>query len=594
MEVARIFDLIERYSELCPDKNDAVAGKDEGKWVKYSTNDFKNISNYISAGLLSLGIKKGDKIASITFNRPEWNFLDMGVQQIGAIHIPIYPTISDNDYEYILKHAEVKIVFVAGEEMFRRIKHIVPNISTIQAIYTFKNLFAIQHLNELIQIGMENFDEKKILELKESVSPDDIATIIYTSGTTGVPKGVMLSHNNILSNCIAVSHIPPYGPEHRAMSFLPLCHIYERMMNYMFLYKGLSVYYISNMGLIAESLKEVHPHVFCTVPRLLEKVYDKIIAKGMTLKGIKKIIFFWANKIALNYNIGKEKSNIIYGIKLKIARKLVLNKWKAALGRNLDIVVSGGAALQPRLNKVFWAIGIRVIEGYGLTETSPVIAVSDFSPNGIKFGTVGPVLKNTTVKIADDGEILVKGPGVMKAYYKDDKLTKEVIDQDGWLHTGDIGVIEPQGQLRITDRKKVIFKTSFGKYIAPQVIENKFKESPFIDQIMVVGENQKFAAALIIPDFNHLRSWCNAKNIKYTTNAEMIALPRIRKRFQKEVHLFNSFFGDYEKINKFEILDHEWSVETGQLSATLKPRRMHLSKEYGNIIERIFSLENKT
>ncbi|MFO8066985.1 MAG: AMP-dependent synthetase/ligase, partial [Bacteroidales bacterium] len=410
--------------------------------------------------------------------------------------------------------------------------------------------------------------------------------------TTGAPKGVILRHKNILSNCKAVSHIPPFGPKHRAMSFLPLCHIYERMINYMLLYKGLSIYYISNMGLIADSLKEVHPHIFSTVPRLLEKVYDKIIMKGRALKGIKKSIFFWANNVALKYDIGKEKRNPIYGLKLKIARKLVLDKWKQALGNNLDIVVSGGAALQPRLNKVFWAVGLRILEGYGLTETSPVIAVSDFSPNGIKFGTVGPVLKNTEVKIADDGEILVKGPGVMIGYYKDEALTKEVIDEDGWLHTGDIGVIEPGGQLKITDRKKVIFKTSFGKYIAPQIIENKFKESPFIDQMLVIGENQKFAAALLSPDFNHLKSWCNIKGIPYTSNEDMIAMPRIRKRFQKEVTHYNTFLGDYERIVKFEILDHEWSVEAGQLSATLKPRRSHLFKEYANIIDKIFSREN--
>lgn len=592
MEVTRIFDIIDRYRSLCPDKKDAVSGKDEGKWVKYSTNDFADITNYISSGLLKLGIKKGDKVASITFNRPEWNFLDMGIQQIGAIHIPIYPTISDADYEYILNHGEVKIVFVAGEEMFKRIKHIVPNMPKIQAIYTFKNLFGVQHLNELIQLGKDNYDEQKMQSIKDTISPDDIVTIIYTSGTTGVPKGVMLSHKNILSNCKAVSHIPPFGPKHRAMSFLPLCHIYERMINYMLLYKGLSTYYISNMGLIADSLKEVHPHIFSTVPRLLEKVYDKIIMKGRALKGIKKSIFFWANNVALKYDIGKEKRNPIYGLKLKIARKLVLDKWKQALGNNLDIVVSGGAALQPRLNKVFWAVGLRILEGYGLTETSPVIAVSDFSPNGIKFGTVGPVLKNTKVKIADDGEILVKGPGVMIGYYKDEALTKEVIDEDGWLHTGDIGVIEPGGQLKITDRKKVIFKTSFGKYIAPQIIENKFKESPFIDQMLVIGENQKFAAALISPDFNHLKSWCNIKGIPYTSNEDMIAMPRIRKRFQKEVTHYNTFLGDYERIVKFEILDHEWSVEAGQLSATLKPRRSHLFKEYANIIDKIFSREN--
>lgn len=592
MEVTRIFDLLDRYANLCPEKNDALAGKDEGVWRTFSTRDFLTTTNAISYGLLKLGVQKGDRIASITFNRPEWTMLDMGIQQTGAIHIPIYPTISDSDYEYILHHAEVSYVFVAGEEMFNRIKHIIPNIPSIKAIYTFKNLFGIQHLNELIELGNQNPEPEKLIEIKNAISPQDIVTIIYTSGTTGVPKGVLLSHENIVSNFKAVAHIPPYGPEHRAMSFLPLCHIYERMMNYMFIYKGLSMYYVSNMGVIAETLKEINPHVFTTVPRLLEKVYDKIIAKGRALKGVKKAIFFWANNVGLNYEYSKEKRNPLYKLQLKIARKLVFSKWKEALGTNLDIIVSGGAALQPRLNRVFWAVGLRIIEGYGLTETSPVIAVNHFGPNGLKFGTVGPVLANTQVKIAEDGEILVKGPGVMQGYFKDEELTREAIDAAGWFHTGDIGIIEPAGQLRITDRKKVIFKTSFGKYIAPQVIENKFKESPFIDQLMVVGENQKFAAALIVPDFNHLKNWCKAKGIPYTTNSEMLALPRIRKRFQKEVAHFNKDFGDWERIMKFELIDHEWSVETGELSATLKLRRTHLNEQYAAYIDKIYNISN--
>jgi long-chain acyl-CoA synthetase len=588
MEAVRIFDLLDRYGRLCPDKGDALGGKDEGSWRKYSTREFIDNSNHVSYGLMHLGVKKGDKVASITFNRPEWNFLDMGVLQIGGIHIPIYPTISDSDYAYILEHAEVSYVFVAGEEMYRRIKHIVPNISSIKAIYTFKDLFGMQHLNELMEMGRNNARPEKLREIKDSISADDLATIIYTSGTTGTPKGVMLSHRNIMSNVDAVKHIPPFGPEHRAMSFLPICHIYERMMNYTLLYKGLSMYYLANMAVIAESLREVHPHVFTTVPRLLEKVYDKILAKGRSLKGVKKMIFFWANNVGLNYEIGKEKRNPVYGLKLKIARKLVFSKWKEALGKNLDIIVSGGAALQPRLNRVFWAVGLRIIEGYGLTETSPVIAVSNFEPGGIKFGTVGPPLKNVEVKIAPDGEILVKGPSIMKGYYKDPELTREVIDEDGWLHTGDIGMIEPGGQLRITDRKKVIFKTSFGKYIAPQVIENKFKESPFIDQVLVIGENQRYAMALIVPDFNHLKTWCQIKKIPYTTNTQMLEMPRIRKRFQKEVAHCNEHLGDYERIMRFDLVDHEWTVEGGQLSATLKLRRNHLIKEYAPMVEKLY------
>jgi long-chain acyl-CoA synthetase len=588
MEVTRIFDLLNRYAALCPGKTDALAGKDDGDWIKYSTDEFINNSNYISYGLLKLGVKKGDKIASITFNRPEWTILDMGIQQTGAVHIPIYPTISDADYEYILTHAEVSYVFVAGEEMYKRIRDILPRVTTLKAVYTFKNLHGVQHFNELLQLGKEYPCPDNLTQIKDSILPSDMVTIIYTSGTTGVPKGVMLSHSNIVSNFKTVAYIPPYGPEHRAMSFLPLCHIYERVMNYMFIYKGLSMYYISNMALIADYLKVVNPHVFTTVPRLLEKVYDKIIAKGNTLKGFKKAIFFWANNIGLNYQYQREKRDPVYALKLKIARKLVFSKWKEALGKNLDIVVSGGAALQPRLNQIFWAVGIRIIEGYGLTETSPVIAVSNFKPHGLKFGTVGPVIDNVQVKIAEDGEILVKGPNVMIGYYKNPELTAEVIDHDGWFHTGDIGKFEPEGQLRITDRKKVIFKTSFGKYIAPQVLENKFKESPFIDQMLVLGENEKFAAALIVPDFNHLKGWCKTNGIAYSSNTNLITLPEVKKRFQQEVIQFNKEFGEYERIMKFELMDHEWTVESGHLSATLKLRRSFLLKQYESYIEKIY------
>ncbi len=589
MEVTRLFDIVERYSHLCPGKADALAGRQEnGQWIKFSTEQFKTNCNYVSYGLLKLGVKKGFKIASITFNRPEWNFLDVGALQIGAVHVPIYPTISDSDYQYILEHAEVSYIFVAGREMLDRIKKVSANIPGIKAIYSFQKAEGYLCLDDLIDLGRCNEKPENLTSIKDSIKPDDLATIIYTSGTTGTPKGVMLSHGNIISNVLAVRDIPPYGPEHRALSFLPICHIYERMLNYMFQYKGISMYYLSNMALIGDSLKEVNPHVFTTVPRLLEKVYDKILAKGRALKGVRKNIFFWANNIGLAYEHGKTSKNPLYWLQLKIARIVVFGKWKKALGNNLDIVVSGGAALQPRLSRVFWAVGLRVLEGYGLTETSPVIAVENFDQNGLKFGTVGPPLKNIEVKIAEDGEILVKGPSVMLGYYKEPDLTAKVIDPNGWFHTGDIGRFEPQGQLKITDRKKMIFKTSFGKYIAPQVIENKFKESPFIDQLMVLGENQRFAAALIVPDFAHLKSWCQAKGIEYTTNAEMLLLPRIKKRFEKEVNHFNQFLGDYEKIVRFELIDHEWTIEGKQLSATLKVRRTHNGQVYAHQIDKLF------
>jgi len=590
MEVTRLFDIPARYAFLCPGKADALAGREEGGWKKYSTEEYISNCDFVSYGLMKLGVKKGDNIASITFNRPEWNFLDMGIQQLGAIHIPIYPTISESDYLYILQHAEVSILFVSGEDLYRRIKAILPNITSLKHVYVFKKTGDLPTLDDLMEMGKANAKPELLNSIKDSISPDQVVTIIYTSGTTGTPKGVVLTHKNILSNVIAVREIPPFGPKERALSFLPICHIYERMLNYTFLYLGMSMYYLGNMAHISDSLKEVNPHVFSTVPRLLEKVYDKIMAKGRALKGIKRMIFFWANDVGLAYDHGKAKRNLFYALKLMIARKLVFCKWKEALGANLDIVVSGGAALQPRLAKVFWAVGLRVLEGYGLTETSPVIAVENFEEGGLKFGTVGPPLKNVSVKIALDGEILVKGPNVMQGYYKDPEMTKEVIDSEGWFHTGDIGRIESTGQLKITDRKKMIFKTSFGKYIAPQLIENKFKESPFIDQIMVVGENQKFAGALIVPDFAHIKSWCAVKDIRYTTNEEMVKHPLVRKRIEKEVSSFNSFFGDWERIQKFEIIDHEWTIDGGQLSATLKVRRSHVAEMYAKSIDQIFGL----
>ncbi len=588
MEVNRLFDLLPRYKELCPGKEDALAGKEDGVWKKYSTDQFIENSNDLSYGFIKLGVKKGDKIASITFNMPDWNILDMALYQIGAIHIPIYPTISDTDYKYILQHAEIKYLFVAGKDLHRRINHLVAGIPTIKEIFTFKNLSGVRHLDELIKLGKNDPKPSKLEKIKKSIDPEDIATIIYTSGTTGTPKGVVLSHKNILSNVHAVSYIPPFGPEHHALSFLPICHIYERTMNYILLYKGLSMYYVSNIAEVANHLKEINPYVMTTVPRLLEKIYDKIMAKGMALKGIKRQIFLWAHNLGMKYDIGREKE-IIYGIKLKIARKLVFSKWKAVFGTNLDIIVSGGAALQPRLNRIFWAVGLRILEGYGLTETSPVIAVNNFDPKGVKFGTVGPVLNNLQVKIANDGEILVKGPSVMQEYYKAPELTAEVFDEEGWFHTGDVGLITPEGQLKITDRKKMIFKTSFGKYVSPQLIEDKLKESPFIDHIMVIGSNQKFPAALIVPNFEHLKTWCEINDIKYTTNNEMVDNKNIKKQIDEDIKNHNQSLGEYERIKKYVLLDHEWSVENGHLSATLKVRRSHLSKKYENIINDIYN-----
>ncbi len=588
MEVTRIFDILNKYASEFPYKDVAMAGKDPGGFFTYSTTDYLENSNNISYGLLNLGVTKGDKIASITFNRPEWNFLDMGILQTGAIHIPVYPTISDADYEYILKHAEVKYIFVAGEEMYKRIKHILPNIPSVKAVYTFRNLFGIQHLCELIDLGSKNKDEEKLNTIKQSISENDIATIIYTSGTTGTPKGVILTHRNIVSNFKNASEIPPYSPKEIALSFLPICHIYERMLNYMYQYKGLTIYYSGSLANLTENFIEFNPHIFSTVPRLLEKIFDKVTVKGNALKGLKKKIFFWAINQAFNYETGKEKE-FIYGLKLSLARELVLNKIKKAFGENIDIIVSGGAALQLRLCKFYWALGIKVLEGYGLTETSPVLTVNNLEPFGTKFGTVGLPFDDVELRIAEDGEILCKTPGLMHGYYKDEATTREVIDNDGWFHTGDIGIIENSGHLKITDRKKLIFKTSFGKYVSPQLIENKFKESLYIDQIMVFGENQKFAAALIVPEFANLKLWCNLKGLKFENKTDMVNHSDVKAIFKREVNNLNSFLGDYERIMQYEIIDREWSIETGELSATLKVRRSFVNEKYKEQMRKIFA-----
>lgn len=588
MEVTRLFDILTHYKESYKPKDDALAGKVKGKWEKYSIDQYIEIANDISYALLQLGVEKGDKVATISNNRPEWNFTDMAIAQIGAVHVPIYPTISESEYRYILNHAEVKYVFVSSKHLLSKIEHITPEVPSLKGIYTFDKIPKTNHFSDLIKLGKEKPAPDKLKQIKSTVKTNDLVTLIYTSGTTGDPKGVMLSHANILSNVHAVKHIPPMGEEGRALSFLPLCHIYERMLTYMFQFVGISIYYAESIGTIAENIKELRPDIMSSVPRLLEKVYDKIIMKGRKLKGIKKGIFFWSVNVGLKYELDGNYG-FIYGIKLKIARKLVLSKWKAGLGGRFQLIVSGGAALQERLARVFTAAEIPILEGYGLTETSPVIAVSTLTKGERKFGTVGPPLNNVTVKIAEDGEILCKGPNIMLGYYKQPELTAEAIDEEGWFHTGDLGVFEKEGQLKITGRKKEIFKTSFGKYISPQMLENKFKESPFIETIVVFGENQQYAAALLVPQFEHLKSWCKVKEIEYTTDAQMIKIPRIRKRIQKEVDFYNQAFGKTEQIVKIELLNKPFSVETGELTAKMSLKRKAIQEKYQTQIDRLFS-----
>lgn len=585
--ITRIFDIPERQLTDFP-KSDALSGKENGAWKSYSTTDFIHTMNDVSYGLLELGLKREDKVALICNNRPEWNFIDFGMLQVGVVNVPVYLTLSESEFKFILNDAGVKYVFVSDGNLYQKIQNIRKDIPTLIEIYTVNKVNGAKHWSEITALGAAHRDEKKLQQIKNEIKPTDLATILYTSGTTGNPKGVMLSHNNIVSNVLATQHLLPFDYRGRTLSFLPLCHSYERMLTYLYMYSGVSIFYAESMDKLMEHFKEIKPDGFSTVPRLLEKVYDRIVEKGKELTGIKKGLFFWALNLGLRYELNGA-NGWWYELQLKIANKLIFSKWREALGGNVGVIVSGGASLQPRLARVFWAANIRVLEGYGLTETSPVIAVNNFEPDSVMFGTVGPVISKVTVKIADDGEILCKGPNVMLGYFKRPDLTAEVIDKDGWFHTGDIGILVRNGMLQITDRKKEMFKTSGGKYIAPQAIENKFKESLFIEQVMVIGENKKFPAALIIPSFSHLKKWCETKGVSYTTDEEMIRNPEIIERVRKEVTEFNKDFGQTERIKKFELLSKEWTVDSGELTPTLKLKRKIIMERCKGLVEKIYT-----
>lgn len=608
--VERLFDIIPYHAEHYNPKPDVLAFKELGKWITYSIKEYRECTDALSYALLDIGLTKGDKIATIMPGRPEWNIIDMAILQIGAIHVPIYPTIKEADYRYILEHGEVRFLFIPGLDIYRKIEHIVPEMVTLKGVCSLKEIEGFILYSSLLERGkyLESEDKRKYLTtetgkklpgilqdqlettldiLKKSIKTHDLATIIYTSGTTGNPKGVMLTHHNIISNIKAVEHILPVHEEGRALSYLPLCHIYERMLNYLFQYGGVSVYYAESIALIGENIREVKPDIVTTVPRLLEKIYDKIMQTGRKLTGVKKYIFFRA--VHLGNHFKEDGMNSwVYKVQLKILDNLVFSKWRTSMGGKIKVVVSGGAALQPRLARIFWAAGIPVLEGYGLTETSPVLSVNEFDEGGVRFGTVGRPLKNTRVNIADDGEILIKGPGLMLGYYKEPELTKQVIDNEGWFHTGDIGEIVTEGHLKITGRKKEIFKTSLGKYISPELIENKFKESPFIDTLIVLGENQKFAAALIVPDFNFLANYCKIKDIPCSDVKDLANNPQIRKRIEAEIKKYNHHFGATEQIKRFQIMNEEFTIETGELTPSLKLRRDFINKKYSNVIEKLF------
>jgi len=587
MNVTRLFDLLDNYLEKYPNQDAALACKRNGEWQKLSIQEYVEKTNLISYGMLKLGIKPGDKVGIVSSNRPEWNMIDFAIMQIGAISIPIYPTISQDDYRHILNHAEMKMIFIEGKELRNKLQPIFAETKTLEHIYTFIDQGSeFKYLDQLIELGQANQQPEKLAKLKASINENDMATIIYTSGTTGYPKGVMLSHSNIVNQVKKLSVIPSKWST-TALSFLPLCHAYERMLVYLYQYLGMSVYYAESLGTIADNIKEINPTMMSCVPRLLEKIYDKLFLSGKKLPLVSKMIYYWAFNLATKYQL--EGRSWWYNLRFKLADKLIYSKWRAAIGGNFDIVVSGGSAIQPHIASFFSAIGMPVFEGYGLSETSPVIAVSQRVKHGRKFGSVGLPLPGVEVKLCDRDEICCRGHNVMLGYYKDPELTAQVIDTEGWLHTGDTGKFTKEGQLVITGRLKSIFKTSFGKYVNPQAIESRFTESPFFENMIVLGENKKFAAALISPDFVYLKSWCTKHKIKYTTNTEMIENPNIVKRLQEEVKHYNHFFGDFEQIKRYQLVAEEWTAAEGFLSPTLKIKRNFIEDYYVEKIEKIFS-----
>jgi len=587
--ITRLFEFPYYQLEKFKSIPDALVTKQNGEWIKTSTQEYIDHANAISRALLRLGVNKNDKIAVIsTNNRTEWNITDIGILQTGAQNVPIYPTISEDDYEYIINHSGAIYCFISDIEVFRKINLIRNKVPKLKEVYSFNEIEGCVNWTDLLELGKDSSNQDVVEDRKSGVKTEDLATIIYTSGTTGKPKGVMLSHQNIVSNVLdSAPRIPFTAGNSRALSFLPICHIFERMILYLYQYYGVSVYFGESIEKISDNIKEVKPTVMTAVPRLLEKVYDKIFAKGAELKGIKKVLFFWAINLGLRFE-PYGKNGFWYEFQLKIARKLIFSKWKEGLGGNLDLMVSGSAALQPRLARIFAAAEIPVMEGYGLTETSPVITVNDMRNFGFKVGTVGKVIDNVTVKIAEDGEILCKGPNVMMGYFKDQKLTSEVIT-DGYFHTGDIGVFDEEGFLKITDRKKEMFKTSGGKYIAPQLIENTMKQSRFIEQIMVIGDGEKMPGAFIQPNFEFVKEWAKIHKFDIgSTNEAIVSNPKVIERIQEEITELNEKFGNWEKIKRFELTPDLWTIDGGHLTPTLKLKRKVVLEKYKDLFTKIY------
>ena len=590
MEIKRIFDLLPNYLEKYPDQPVALAGKKDGDWRKYSIKEYIDLTNKLSYALIELGIEEGDKVAFIVSNRPEWNIIDMAVMQVGAINVPIYPTISQEDYHYILNDCEAKLVFLDGVSVMNKVTNVLPDIPTIKHVYTMFDREKYPYFDQIIALGTLHPHKEELERRKAAVKGSDCMTLIYTSGTTGTPKGVMLTHSNIINQVMGVYDIIPCKPGSIAFSFLPECHAYERLLIYTYQYLGMAIYYAESLATLADNIKELRPSMMCCVPRVLERFYEGIIASGKKMTGISRAIFFWAVHLAERYKIDDDKRDWLYNLKLRIADRLVYSKIRAKIGADrFERIVSGAAALHHKIAAFFSAIQMPVFEGYGLTETSPVIAVSNKGPHQREVGCVGPPLRGVEVKITEEGEIICRGHNVMMGYYKHPELTAEVIDNDGWFHTGDMGKFNENGLLMITGRIKSLFKTSGGKYINPDVIETKFSTSKLIEQIVVVGENQKFAGALIVPSFTYLKGWCAKEKIRYTTPEQIIKLPEVQKLFFKEVQDLNKGLGETEKIKKHVLIADEWSVGNGLITPTLKVKRRAITNKYKDVIEKMFN-----
>lgn len=595
MEVTRLFDILDLYKGTYA-KSDLLCAKEghgnDKAWTKYSSNDFIEYSNWVSYGLFALGLSEGDKVAIISNNRPEWNFCDFGCQQANMISVPIFPTISNHDLQYILNHAGVKAVFISDKLIYTRLAAIEQEIPQVKHVISFNPLEGIMPFSAFLELGKTQAVPEKIETIKARVKPDDLMTILYTSGTTGTPKGVMISHHNLVSNVKACQYLAPFERHWRALSFLPLNHVYERMISMLYLYKGVSIYYAEGVETIGDNLKEIKPQMFVSVPRLIERVYERITATGEKLTGLKRRIFDWSLDLALRYTL-PNTNGAWYNLQRKLADKLVYSKWREALGGELVCIVSGGAALNPRLERVFLCAGITCLQGYGLTETAVVISVNYYGGDNIRIGTVGPVIEGTHVKIAaEDHEILVKGPNIMLGYYKNPEATKEAIDQDGWFHTGDVGEFIDGRFLKITDRKKEIFKTNAGKYIAPLMIENRIKESRFVEQSMVVGENRKFASAIIVPSFANFKEYCKDHGIAWTSNEDMSQHEALKKLINDHVKQLNKSLAPYEQLKKVAILKKEWSVEGGELTPKMSLKRKVIKEKYADIIAGIYDNED--